>query len=337
MVLFNHHYDKKVIFMKKRFLTQVCLVGLFSLLFFSCITDEDPIKGKFPTVPVNFEAVNSEYDDYNSASPYELYYEFPFVFSSNRKSQGGNFDFVNYIAYYYYNTSQKLFYLDVYEGSYWFLDSAMVKVNSDFNEYGPLFIDVDYSKVLLMYSNDSSGNLDLYDSLSSLGEWQSPKKINSVNSNYNEAYQCFNKSGTKMYFCSDSTGNFDIYYITLPESTPILNWIQSSEKLTWENHAASNSSADDKCPYINGNLMVFTSNREGGYGGYDLYYSIYENKTWSDPVNFGPEINSEYDEYRPLTAYVYDYKNDLMIFSSNRPGGLGGFDLYYVGIPKMTD
>jgi hypothetical protein len=26
--------------------------------------------------------------------------------------------------------------------------------------------------------------------------------------------------------------------------------------------------------------------------------------------------------------------NDLMIFSSNRPGGKGGFDLYYAGIPR---
>ena len=31
----------------------------------------------------------------------------------------------------------------------------------------------------------------------------------------------------------------------------------------------------------------------------------------------------------------YEFNNDFMIFSSNRPGGLGGFDLYYVGIPDI--
>jgi hypothetical protein len=31
----------------------------------------------------------------------------------------------------------------------------------------------------------------------------------------------------------------------------------------------------------------------------------------------------------------YEYQNDLMLFSSDRPGGKGGYDLYYVGIAGM--
>ena len=88
---------------------------------------------------------------------------------------------------------------------------------------------------------------------------------------------------------------------------------------------------NDKCPYIYEVIMVFTSDREGGHGGFDLYYSLLEDGEWGTPVNFGPEINSEYDEYRPIyfSFYDYDFQN-LMIFSSDRPGGLGGFDLYMV-------
>ena len=96
-----------------------------------------------------------------------------------------------------------------------------------------------------------------------------------------------------------------------------------------------NSPNSEACPNINGILMVFTSKREGGYGGYDLYYSQLEESGWSSPVNFGPKINTEYDEFRPITFYAPKFDNDLMVFSSNRPGGLGGFDLYYVGIPKL--
>ena len=33
---------------------------------------------------------------------------------------------------------------------------------------------------------------------------------------------------------------------------------------------------------------------------------------------------------------AFGYENDLMVFSSNRPGGLGGYDLYYVGIDKIS-
>lgn len=85
--------------------------------------------------------------------------------------------------------------------------------------------------------------------------------------------------------------------------------------------------------------MVFVSDREGGYGGFDLWYSYYNNGVWSEPVNFGEKINSEYNEYRPVAFTAmqgYQSNNfDVMIFSSDRPGGKGGFDLYVVKIDNM--
>ena len=81
--------------------------------------------------------------------------------------------------------------------------------------------------------------------------------------------------------------------------------------------------------------MVFTSNRAGGYGGYDLYYSKFVSGKWLKPVNFGAKINTSADEYRPIIRREEGFDNDFMIFSSNKAGGLGGFDLYYVGIDKV--
>lgn len=313
-------------------------LGLFILLFTYCTSEEEPEKGIFPATPVNFEAINSIYDDYNMDIPLDLSNTFPMVFSTNRKFAGSNFDFIDYIVQYYYLPDSKEFHFEVVQDYYWFFDSALVKVNTKYNEFGPLIVNVDSYNILFFYSSDTSGNLDIYYSeCGSDNSWLSPSKLNSVNSNYNDAYQSFNKEGTKMYFCSDSIGNYDIYFVRIPASMSLINWIQTSEKLAWESLTLINSAANDKCPYVNGDLMVFASDREGGYGGFDLYYSVFKDKAWSAPVNFGPEINSEYDEYRPVTAYVYNYKNDLMLFSSNRPGGLGGFDLHYVGIPKMIE
>ena len=62
--------------------------------------------------------------------------------------------------------------------------------------------------------------------------------------------------------------------------------------------------------------MVLSSNRAGGYGGYDLYYSKYENGEWQSPINFGAEINTEYDEFRPIVRPQSEFKNDFMLFSS---------------------
>ncbi len=148
-------------------------------------------------------------------------------------------------------------------------------------------------------------------------------------------------------FAPDREGDFDIYRAQTDPEKEILEVLTSTEALPVEKDSLLSSEWDDKCPYLAYNcfdlygedlaynMLVFASNREGGYGGYDLYYSLYEAGQWKEPINFGAGINTEYDEYRPIVRPQWEFDNDFMLFSSNRPGGLGGFDLYYVGIPDI--
>jgi hypothetical protein len=138
---------------------------------------------------------------------------------------------------------------------------------------------------------------------------------------------------SEFYFTSDRTGNFDLYTTEIINEN-IFNSLELELSTTIERIETLSSELDDKCPFVYEDLMVFTSNRLSGYGGYDLYYSVKIDNEWSEPVNFGENINSEFDEYRPIIIPVGTSTNNLMIFSSNRPGGLGGFDLYYVGVFK---
>jgi len=57
------------------------------------------------------------------------------------------------------------------------------------------------------------------------------------------------------------------------------------------------------------------------------------------PANFGPAIKTAYDEFRPIIIPTQPdlFLNDMLIFSSNRPGGKGGFDLYYTGMDKRGE
>jgi outer membrane protein OmpA-like peptidoglycan-associated protein/tetratricopeptide (TPR) repeat protein len=63
---------------------------------------------------------------------------------------------------------------------------------------------------------------------------------------------------------------------------------------------------------------------EQGYGRYDIYKSIKVGNHWSAPKNLGHNINTDYWDSAPSIAP--DGKS--MYFSSNRPGGWGGIDLY---------
>jgi hypothetical protein len=75
-----------------------------------------------------------------------------------------------------------------------------------------------------------------------------------------------------------------------------------------------------------GTLLIFASDMEGGYGGYDLYFSELEGAQWKEPRNLGPLVNSKEDE---ITPYFVEIDGDEWVyFSSNSPVGFGGFDIY---------
>lgn len=70
------------------------------------------------------------------------------------------------------------------------------------------------------------------------------------------------------------------------------------------------------------NTLIFSSNKPGGYGGFDLYSTTFSDTGWSRAQNLGPVINSIYDEVFPF----FDREGRLG-FSSNRLGAKGGLDL----------
>ena len=47
---------------------------------------------------------------------------------------------------------------------------------------------------------------------------------------------------------------------------------------------------------------------------------------------WGRNINTSSNEYSPVIGFHPDFTNKYMIFSSDRPGGKGGYDLYFTGV-----
>ena len=71
-------------------------------------------------------------------------------------------------------------------------------------------------------------------------------------------------------------------------------------------------------------ILYFVSDRPGGMGGMDIWYTLVSDGVASEPVNLGPQVNSTSDEMTPF----YDQPNGVLYFSSDRAGGQGGFDIY---------
>ena len=80
-----------------------------------------------------------------------------------------------------------------------------------------------------------------------------------------------------------------------------------------------------QCITADGKTLYFTAcSRNDSYGRCDIYQSDFVNEKWTNPVNLGPNINTESWESQP--AISSDGRQ--LFFVSNRPGGRGGKDIW---------
>ena len=98
-----------------------------------------------------------------------------------------------------------------------------------------------------------------------------------------------------------------------------------------------NTKYDESSPSIHhdNNSLFFSSNRPGGLGGYDLYFSLRTDrsfKRWKPPSNLGKPYNSPSDEER----ISMPENGKTIYFSSNRGEGAGLFDIYRGDAPAQV-
>lgn len=208
------------------------------------------------------------------------------------------------------------------------------KVNSTASDFGPAF----YLDEVVFSSGRTDVQRSTYDwdgqaknqlfvaRLGLDGFLQPPRFLKGTASTRGEGPAAFTPEGDYIAFTINdfisgtrqlpSTGNELVLYQA--EIGVNGNWF--NEKPFTHNDRDSKTGYPSFTP--DGSAMFFASDREGGYGGYDLYISYREGDTWSLPINLGPVVNSAGDEISPF------YDGEKLYFASNYHYGFGGFDVF---------
>ena len=205
------------------------------------------------------------------------------------------------------------------------------KVNTRYSEFGPamhpdgeLYIGALPGKELKLLSDAPFAQIYKTE-LDKKDKWERPKalpdKINRPG--YHTANPRFSDDGSRMYFTralmdGDNLVESKIFTTTKGKSS----WGAANEVVPVNgNYIATHPTIG----YLLGNeVMIFSSDMDGGEGGFDLYYSLREGEDFTSPVNLGEVINTPYDEMTP-----YFHENTLY-FSSDGWPSMGGLDIFYV-------
>lgn len=158
------------------------------------------------------------------------------------------------------------------------------------------------------------------------GSWSEAELLSFSRVHQNEATVALSLNKKTIYLYDDAQGNGDLYYAPINTNNPFARIkaldIPKVNTEAWEPHIAFTG---------DGNVAYFSSDRPGGFGGRDIYRIVkYGNGEWSEPVNMGPEINTEWDEDSPFISV----DGKTMYFASNGIKSIGGFDIFLTVIDE---
>ena len=151
-----------------------------------------------------------------------------------------------------------------------------------------------------------------------------------VNSTSYDACPFISQSGLTLYFRSNRPGGYGGFDIYVSQRASISDAWGPPVNLG----PTINGPSNEVCTFVSndGHWLYFVSNRAGGCGGSDLYVSHRQNEAddfgWETPKNLGCTVNSTVEEVGPTLFEDEATGKTVLYFTSTRPGGLGGYDIY---------
>lgn len=158
--------------------------------------------------------------------------------------------------------------------------------------------------------------------------WNKPSELKTPRSAmFNNGPLCIAPDGTTVYFTSEiETGPEVKRRDFVNRSGIFMATLSGQELISIESFRYNSMEYDIAQPSLSSDsrYLFFSSDMPGGQGGSDIYYCEWINGDWSPPVNLGSGINTPSSENYPVM-----HPSGYLCFTSDRPGGMGGMDIYY--------
>jgi peptidoglycan-associated lipoprotein len=214
----------------------------------------------------------------------------------------------------------------------------VVKINSSNTDMAPTVGDKKGKQVVFSTSRPGTTGgssstitcepfMDIYAAtIDNKGNFGPAEKIDGVdiNTGDNEGSVCFDSRYKKMFFTRCP--------VVKRANMGCEIWVAEAGSKGWQKPELidlkggnDTVSVGHPCLTPDDEVLIFASDLPGGYGGIDLWYSVYNkrSKSWSSPKNMGPDINTAGNEMFPTMD-----EDGTLYFSSDGHVGMGGLDIF---------
>ena len=231
---------------------------------------------------------------------------------------------------YYYHLVEYRRYIDSLRAPRGKILNMGAVINSEEADYAPFFSST--GQVLFFTSRRNKpkknslsefSNEDIFYATDQGGTWDNCKELKAINTEeFNEGSVCVNREATILYFSRCDTpegyGDCDLYIAMLKDGEwgSIRNMGGQVNSPAWDSHPTLSLQED---------TLYFASDRSGGFGLSDVYFTHKRRGKWQPARNAGPIINTRSNEVSP---FMHPTKKVLYFSSNGQLYNFGSFDIF---------
>lgn len=328
--VFTYYYLGKAYFYEEKF--ELALENFDKFRYYLTPEDAELIKDVNRQIAITYNArnltanpiqvrtenlgsiINSSYPDYAPVmSPDQSF----FIFTSRREgSTGGKKDQKGkYFEDIYIAKSDKE------KGTFSDMQLLPGSVNTNGHEAS---ISMSWDGSTLFIYRDDKGDGNIYMSKIEDGKWTAAEKLGSeINTKYYENHACLSPDGETLYFVSSRPGGVGAKDIWMSKRIGHNKWGKAVNL-----GPSINSEYNEDSPMIlsDGKTLYFSSEGHECMGGYDIFYSVFENNEWNFPRNIGYPLNTVNDD----VFFIPTLDGKQAYYASEFGDCYGDLDIYRV-------